>query len=172
MTNFNSPAFRLGVGIMLVNADKKVFVGRRIDQSHERENSIVSKAWQMPQGGIDSEENIETALWREMQEEIGCSKGEIIAESKEWYSYDLPLDLQTRLWGGRFQGQKQKWFLIKFLGDETDINLNTHYPEFSSWQWVDFTELVDVIVPFKRETYVKITEEFSWYFKESPSQPK
>ena len=116
------------------------------------------------------EENIEAALWREMQEEIGCSKGEIITESKEWYSYDLPADLQTRLWGGRFQGQKQKWFLIRFLGEETDINLNTHYPEFSSWQWVDHTELVDVIVPFKRETYVKIIEEFGWYFKERSGQ--
>eukprot|EP01037_Dinobryon_pediforme_P013640 gene13640-13755_t len=103
---------------MLVNADKKVFV-----------------VWQMPQGGIDSGEHLEEALWREMDEEIGCSKGEIIAESKEWYSYDLPLDLQIRLWGGRFQGQKQKWFLVKFLGDEKDINLNTHYPEFSSWKW-------------------------------------
>ncbi|MBY0463296.1 MAG: RNA pyrophosphohydrolase [Alphaproteobacteria bacterium] len=165
MTNLNSSVFRLGVGIMLVNADKKVFVGSRIDQTHEKENDMISKVWQMPQGGIDSEENIETALWREMQEEIGCSKGEIIAESREWYSYDLPADLQERLWGGRFRGQKQKWFLVKFLGDEKDINLNTHYPEFSSWQWVNCAELVNIIVPFKKEVYEKIIDEFGWYFK-------
>ncbi len=165
MTSSDSSAFRLGVGIMLVNADKKVFVGRRIDQTRQKENDIVSKVWQMPQGGIDSGEHLEEALWREMDEEIGCSKGEIIAESKEWYSYDLPLDLQIRLWGGRFQGQKQKWFLVKFLGDEKDINLNTHYPEFSSWKWVDCDELIDIIVPFKKELYKKIVGEFKWYFE-------
>lgn len=165
MTSSDSSAFRLGVGIMLVNADKKVFVGRRIDQTRQKENDIVSKVWQMPQGGIDSGEHLEEALWREMDEEIGCSKGEIIAESKEWYSYDLPLDLQIRIWGGRFQGQKQKWFLVKFLGDEKDINLNTHYPEFSSWKWVDCDELIDIIVPFKKELYKKIVGEFKWYFE-------
>lgn len=165
MNDSNSTLFRLGVGIMLVNADKKVFVGRRIDLSRGGDENCISKPWQMPQGGIDSEESIRTALWREMQEEIGCSKGEIIAESKEWYSYNLPSGLQERLWGGRFQGQKQKWFLIKFLGDETDINLNTHHPEFSSWQWVNYTELVDIIVPFKKELYINLLEEFGWYFK-------
>ncbi|NBT86043.1 MAG: RNA pyrophosphohydrolase [Alphaproteobacteria bacterium] len=165
MTSSDSSAFRLGVGIMLVNADKKVFVGRRIDQTRQKENDIVSKVWQMPQGGIDSGEHLKEALWREMDEEIGCSKGEIIAESKEWYSYDLPLDLQIRLWGGRFQGQKQKWFLVKFLGEEKDINLNTHYPEFSSWKWVDCDELIDIIVPFKKELYKKIVGEFKWYFE-------
>lgn len=165
MTSSDSSAFRLGVGIMLVNAGKKVFVGRRIDQTRQKENDIVSKVWQMPQGGIDSGEHLEEALWREMDEEIGCSKGEIIAESKEWYSYDLPLDLQIRLWGGRFQGQKQKWFLVKFLGEEKDINLNTHYPEFSSWKWVDCDELIDIIVPFKKELYEKIVGEFKWYFE-------
>ena len=165
MTSSDSSVFRLGVGIMLVNADKKVFVGRRIDQTRQKENDIVSKVWQMPQGGIDSGEHLEEALWREMDEEIGCSKGEIIAESKEWYSYDLPLDLQIRLWGGRFQGQKQKWFLVKFLGEEKDINLNTHYPEFSSWKWVDCDELIDIIVPFKKELYKKIVGEFKWYFE-------
>jgi putative (di)nucleoside polyphosphate hydrolase len=165
MTRSDSLAFRLGVGIMLVNADKKVFVGRRIDQTRQKENDIISKVWQMPQGGIDSGEHLEEALWREMDEEIGCSKGEIIAESKEWYSYDLPLDLQIRLWGGRFQGQKQKWFLVKFLGEEKDINLNTHYPEFSSWKWVDCDELVNIIVPFKKELYEKIIGEFNWYFE-------
>jgi len=165
MTSSDSSVFRLGVGIMLVNADKKVFVGRRIDQTRQKENDIVSKVWQMPQGGIDSGEHLKEALWREMDEEIGCSKGEIIAESKEWYSYDLPLDLQIRLWGGRFQGQKQKWFLVKFLGEEKDINLNTHYPEFSSWKWVDCDELIDIIVPFKKELYKKIVGEFKWYFE-------
>ena len=165
MTSSDSSAFRLGVGIMLVNADKKVFVGRRIDQTRQKENDIVSKVWQMPQGGIDSGEHLKEALWREMDEEIGCSKGEIIAESKEWYSYDLSLDLQIRLWGGRFQGQKQKWFLVKFLGEEKDINLNTHYPEFSSWKWVDCDELIDIIVPFKKELYKKIVGEFKWYFE-------
>ena len=165
MSQSNDLNFRLGVGIMLVNADKKVFVGKRIDQTAEEENDPHSKVWQMPQGGIDSEENIETSLWREMQEEIGCSKGKILAESKGWYTYNFPSDLQLKLWKGRFLGQKQKWFLIKFEGRDTDINLNSHYPEFSDWKWINHTDLVDIIVPFKKEIYVKILEEFGWYFK-------
>lgn len=168
MSNSNSSAFRLGIGIMLVNADKKVFVGKRIDQTIEEANDPNFKAWQMPQGGIDSEENVETSLWREMQEEIGCSKGEIIAESKGWYTYDFPSELQTKLWKGRYQGQKQKWFLVRFEGEDKDINLNTHYPEFSSWKWVNYTNLVDIIVPFKKEVYIQIIEEFGWYFKDYP----
>jgi len=155
--NDNSIAFRLGVGIMLVNADKKVFVGRRLDAPD-------SEAWQMPQGGIDHPETPEAALWREMKEEVGCNLGEIIAESQEWLTYDLPPDLRLTLWDGQFQGQKQKWFLVKFLGEDKDINIQTQVPEFTAWRWADFKELPDLIVPFKRDVYLKVVQEFNWYF--------
>ena len=155
--NNDSSAFRLGVGIMLVNADKKVFVGQRVDVPDP-------EVWQMPQGGIDHPEDPETALWREMKEEVGSNLGEIIAESQEWYVYDLPPDFRPTFWGGQFQGQKLKWFLVKFLGEDKDINIQTQIPEFTAWRWADFMELPDLIVPFKKDMYLKVAEEFSSYF--------
>jgi putative (di)nucleoside polyphosphate hydrolase len=155
---------RLGIGLMLVNKEKKVFVGKRTD-SPKRQGTFSSyEAWQMPQGGIDEDESPQIALFREMKEEIGCNKGEIIAESKEWYTYDLPADLQARLWRGRFRAQTQKWFLVRFLGEDRDINIDTIHPEFIDWKWVNFNELSDLIVPFKRDVYLSVMKEFDWYF--------
>ncbi len=154
---------RKGIGLMLVNKEKKVFVGQRADSS--KDSSSVYDAWQMPQGGIDNNELPQTALFREMKEEIGCDKGEIIAESIEWYTYELPAYLQSKLWKGRFKAQAQKWFLVKFLGEDRDININTNHPEFTDWKWVHFNQLSTLIVPFKRNVYLSVMKEFGWYFQ-------
>lgn len=144
--------YRAGVGIMLLNNNNQVFVGKRID--------TMSEAWQMPQGGIDEGENTQTAALREMWEEIGTDKATIITESKDWYNYDLPEHLIPKLWGGRFRGQQQKWFCLRFLGNDSDINIATEHPEFCQWQWVEMESLPDIIVPFKRELYQAIINEF------------
>lgn len=145
--------YRPCVGIMLVNNQGNVFVAKRID--------MISEAWQMPQGGIDEGEDALPAALREMQEEIGTDKAEVIAQSKEWLAYDLPADLVPKMWGGKYRGQKQKWFLLRFTGSDSDINIHTQHPEFSEWRWADMHTLPDIIVPFKRELYAKLVAEFS-----------
>ncbi len=157
----NELPYRLGVGIMLINAQRKVFAAKRID--------MTSEAWQMPQGGIDKGEKPEVAALRELLEETGTDKAEIIAESRGWYHYDLPAELVPIIWGGRYRGQKQKWFLMQFTGKDSDINIATiniatEIPEFSEWKWVEPRTLPDIIVPFKRMLYEKIVEEFKQYF--------
>jgi putative (di)nucleoside polyphosphate hydrolase len=137
---------------MLVNSDRKIFVGQRIDNDVE--------AWQMPQGGIDDGESPRVAALRELAEETGTDKAEIVAESSDWYYYDLPEELQNKIWGGRFIGQKQKWFLMRFMGNDSDINLATAHPEFSAWRWAEPHELPLLIVPFKRRLYEEILAEF------------
>ncbi|NRB10601.1 MAG: RNA pyrophosphohydrolase [Rickettsiaceae bacterium] len=144
--------FRPGVGMMIINNDKKIFLGKRIDSK--------SSGWQMPQGGIDLGETPSSAALREMEEEIGSNKGHIIAESNNWYSYRLPLVLIPRLWNGKYCGQKQKWFLIRFTGTDKDINLNTAHPEFNDWCWVEFDKLLDKIISFKYKLYKQVTNEF------------
>ncbi|MCD6035932.1 MAG: pyrophosphohydrolase [Rickettsiales bacterium] len=144
--------YRPGVGLMLLNRDNHVFVGKRLDTR--------SDAWQMPQGGIDEGEEASVAALREMHEEIGTDKASILAESQDWHYYDLPVYLIPKLWNGQYRGQKQKWFLLRFLGEDTDINIHTADPEFGEWQWVPMNELPDIIVPFKRDLYVKIVNEF------------
>lgn len=144
--------YRPCVGIMLLNAQNKVFAARRIDTRAE--------AWQMPQGGIDEGEDPRTAALREMREEIGTDKAEIIAESAGWLEYDLPQELVPKLWGGRYRGQKQKWFALRFLGQDSDIDINTETPEFLEWKWVEMQELPSLIVPFKRALYERLVEEF------------
>jgi putative (di)nucleoside polyphosphate hydrolase len=144
--------YRPCAGIMLLNHDNKVFVGRRIDQTME--------AWQMPQGGIDEGEEVKTAALRELEEEIGTSKVEIIARTPGWLRYDLPDELIGKVWEGKYRGQKQKWYLMRFLGEDTEINLDTHHPEFSAWKWVDIEEVPKMIVPFKRELYFAVLKEF------------
>ncbi len=136
-------AYRPGVGVMLVDGRGEVFVARRIDMDDE--------AWQMPQGGIDEGESPRQAALRELAEEIGTSEVRIIAESEDWLSYDFPDELVGRAWGGRYRGQRQKWFLARFLGRDEDIDLDTGQPEFSHWKWLPMTELPGVIVPFKRD---------------------
>lgn len=144
--------YRQGVGMMVLNTHKQVFVARRID--------FPSGAWQMPQGGIDPGEAPLEAALRELREEIGTSNVRMIAETKEWYHYDLPSHLIKRLWKGRYRGQQQKWFAMEFLGNETEINLNTAHPEFSEWQWISLSELPALAVSFKQKTYQQIMREF------------
>ncbi len=145
--------YRPGVGIVLLNGTNHVFVAQRADKHFE--------AWQMPQGGIDEGEDPKAALWRELMEEAGTDKAEILREHPEWLYYDLPFDLQKKLWGGKFSGQKQKWFLLRFTGTDADININLHQPaEFTAWKWADPKDMLDMIVPFKRDVYREILREF------------
>ncbi len=144
--------YRPSVGMMIIDKNSKIFVGKRI-------NTKIS-AWQMPQGGINLGETPSIAALREMSEELGCNKGHIIAESKYWYSYDVPKALIPKLWNGNFRGQKQKWFLIKFTGTNEDINISTSIPEFEEWRWARIDELLSIIIPFKRKLYKAILKEF------------
>lgn len=151
-TQYTSLPYRLGVGIMLVNKDNLIFVAKRIDTTAE--------AWQMPQGGIDEGENPKAAALRELKEETGISNAEIIAESKDWHCYNLPPDLVLKIWGGKYCGQKQKWYVIKFLGAESEINLDGPHPEFLAYQWVPIDQLPMLAVGFKRALYEALVKEF------------
>lgn len=144
--------YRPSVGMMILNNKLEVFVGRRIDSRTE--------AWQMPQGGIDQGEVPSESVLREMEEEIGTNKAEIIAETQQWYNYDLPFYLISKLWNGKYRGQRQKWFLLKFLGEDKDINIKSDHPEFIAWKWVKIEELPQIIVPFKKNLYISVMEEF------------
>jgi putative (di)nucleoside polyphosphate hydrolase len=149
----NKP-YRRGVGVMLLNTDRQVWVGRRIDRTDE--------AWQMPQGGIDAgEEPWDTAL-RELEEETGIPPHlvERIADCPERLRYELPQELQGKLWGGKWRGQEQDWFLCRFLGRESDVDIATSHPEFDAWKWVEPGELPDLIVPFKRDLYRRLIAQF------------
>ena len=144
--------YRPAVGIMLINRDRRVFAAQRID--------MPSNAWQMPQGGIDEGETPLEAARRELLEETGTDKAELVAEIREWLSYDLPVELVSVLWGGRFRGQTQKWFAFRFTGEDRDIDIETETPEFLAWRWVEMGALPELIVPFKRPLYRRIVEEF------------
>ena len=137
---------------MLFNTDGKVFVGKRIDQSVE--------GWQMPQGGIDKGETPKQAAKRELQEEVGTDKAQFMAEMEDWVTYDLPEHLIGVAFHGKYKGQRQKWFAMRFTGKDTDIDLTAHEPEFSDFQWVSLAELPGLIVPFKRETYKAVIAAF------------
>jgi putative (di)nucleoside polyphosphate hydrolase len=145
--------YRLGVGIMLLNSRGNIFVGQRTDVNEE--------AWQMPQGGIEEGETPREAALRELREELGTSKAEIIAETKTWFRYELPADLLEGSRHGQWRGQQQKWFLMLFRGQESDINVATEAPEFSQWQWVTTDRLIELIVPFKRQLYLRVLQEFA-----------
>ena len=149
--------YRPAVGIMLLNRWGEVFVARRIDM-------LTVPAWQMPQGGIDAGETPRQAAFRELKEEIGTGKAEFVAESRGWLQYDLPVELSGRRWGGRYRGQRQKWFLLRFTGCDSDINLTTAHPEFDAWQWVPPSRLPELIVLFKRQLYIDILAEFREYW--------
>lgn len=157
--NPDNIAYRKGVGFMILNNDRKVWVGQRRDTG----KLIGPNTWQMPQGGIDGTETPWQAALREMKEEIGTVNIRLITESRDWISYDFPEELHTTLWGGRYVGQTQKWFLVEFLGKDSEININTRHPEFIAWRWVDAGQLPALIVPFKRELYLKVLEEFKTY---------
>lgn len=145
--------YRPGVGIMLINEKRRVFVGRRNDMDGDH--------WQMPQGGIDEGEEPRVAALRELKEEVGTDKAKILAESRGWLAYDLPPALSRTAWKGRYRGQRQKWFAARFLGRDSDIDLATEHPEFEAWQWIEAADLPQLIVPFKRKLYVDVMEEFS-----------
>ncbi len=150
-----SDEYRLGVGIVVLNAENKVFVAQRIDNP--------GAAWQMPQGGLDAGEEPLDGVLRELEEETSISPKSvsIIAESDGWLAYDFPDDLRVKLWNGRFKGQKQKWYLARFTGSDSEVNLETDQPEFSDWQWIDFAQTVEMIVEFKRPLYELIYKEFA-----------
>ena len=149
--------YRKCVGMMILNTHKEILVGRRLDHP--------SGYWQMPQGGIDDNENPKEAVWREMLEEIGTNKAELIKISNQWINYDIPSEtLKTLPWGDKYIGQTQKWFAFLFLGEDNDINVGTDNPEFSEWKWTRMNSIVDSIVPFKRDVYSKILEEFKDIF--------
>ncbi len=145
--------YRRNVGVMLVNAEGKVFVGQRKDRDQA--------AWQMPQGGIDDGEKPKDAALRELWEETGVSPELVTIEAKteDWIAYDLPHDVVPNIWKGRYKGQEQKWFLFRFNGTDDQVNINTDHPEFSRWKWIDPSELVDAIVPFKRAVYEQVLAE-------------
>jgi putative (di)nucleoside polyphosphate hydrolase len=149
-----SGEYRPGVGIVLVNGDGMVFVGRRIDMPNDW------PAWQMPQGGIDAGETPMQAARRELYEETGTDKAEILAETREWLQYDLPEPIAGTAWRGRYRGQRQKWFLMRFDGKDIDIDLGRHEAEFDAWKWIAPVELPDLIVDFKRPVYLAVLEEF------------
>ena len=146
--------YRPGVGIVLLSRERKVFVGRRIGMPR---GWLV---WQMPQGGIDANETPAQAALRELYEEAGTDKAEIIAETKGWLSYDLPAPIARTAWGGRYRGQRQKWFLMRFVGEDIDIDLSRHEAEFDAWKWVAPKKLPELIVEFKRPIYVSLLDEF------------
>ena len=151
MKNLKDLPYRNGVGIMIFNDQKKIFVGKRIDNQ---------EAWQMPQGGVDKDEDFETAAKRELYEETGIQSIRIVQSSKQEFIYDLPNHLLGKIWKGKYKGQKQKWFLMKFLGPDSEINISQKHPEFNEWKWVDLDELPRLIVPFKKKLYESIIKEF------------
>ena len=135
--------------MMIINHQKKIFVGQRFDKD--------KSAWQMPQGGIDKGESEEVALKRELEEETGISKDfNIIKISEKKYTYDLPASLQKKLWKGKYKGQEQRWFLLRFIGEDKEIDIQTQKPEFKKWKWIQQEDLIDIIIPFKRKLYKNI----------------
>jgi putative (di)nucleoside polyphosphate hydrolase len=152
MSGGDEALYRPGVGIMLLNPECRIFVGRRID--------MPFSAWQMPQGGIDPGETPRQAAMRELKEEIGTDKAEIVGESRFWRKYELPPEIAGKMWGGRYRGQRQKWFVMRFTGSDADIGLATDHPEFDAWQWVMPERLPELIIPFKRRLYIDILAEF------------
>ena len=153
MKNHNELPLRLGVGIVLLNQKNEIFVGKRIDNP--------KNSWQMPQGGVDQNENFLQAAKRELVEETGVKSVRLIKELDGWFKYDLPEYLLGKLWEGKYKGQKQKWFVMKFLGKSNEINVKTKNPEFLDWKWINFSKLPEVAVHFKVDIYKKIKEELT-----------
>jgi putative (di)nucleoside polyphosphate hydrolase len=147
--------YRRCVGILVLNAKGRVFVGRRISQD-------LGEAWQMPQGGIDDGEDLQEAALRELEEETGITKVRVLAETDDWLTYDLPPEAVGIALKGKYRGQKQKWFAVRFLGDDAeDIDLNRHkHAEFDAFRWVDIEDLTGLIVPFKRDVYANVVKSF------------
>ncbi|MDG1181373.1 MAG: RNA pyrophosphohydrolase [Tateyamaria sp.] len=147
--------YRRNVGLMVLNDEGHVWVGQRKDRYKD--------AWQMPQGGVDKGEDARAAALRELEEETGITAElvDVVAETDDWLPYELPHDLIPQLWKGRYRGQEQKWFLLRFSGTDAHINIETKEPEFSAWKWMAPAELPDAIVPFKREVYARVLAAFA-----------
>ncbi len=149
----NDLPYRPCVGIALFNSKGEVWVGQRTD--------MTEPAWQMPQGGIDEGEDPEAAAFRELEEEIGTSNAEVLGKTKDWLAYDLPPDLVGKVWKGRYRGQKQKWFALRFLGDDSEIDPQAvDHPEFDVWRWAPLADLPDLAASFKRDIYAAVAHEF------------
>lgn len=146
------PGYRPCVGIFLLNTGGEVFVGLRAD--------VRSNAWQLPQGGIDPGEKPETAGLREMREEIGTDRAALLASSRVWRAYDLPPALARRMWSGRYRGQTQKWLAFRFEGSDADIRIDVEHAEFRAWRWQNPARLAGLVVPFKRDVYLSVVDEF------------
>ena len=149
MKNMTSLPMRIGVGIILLNKQNKIFIAKRIDNQK-------GNYWQMPQGGVDKNEKLLQAAKRELEEETSVKSVKLIKELDEWLNYDLPKNLLGKIWKGKYKGQKQKWFVMKFLGDENEINIKTKYPEFIEWKWVELDKITDFVVDFKLNVYNEI----------------
>ena len=149
--------YRPCVGVMLINAQGLIFAGQRIDSP--------TPAWQMPQGGIDDGEKPRAAALRELWEETGITADLVafVGKTHHWITYDLPPELLGKVWGGKYRGQRKKWFLFRFLGQDTDVQIATDHPEFSSWRWIGADQMVADIVPFKRAVYDKVVRSFRAY---------
>jgi len=151
MGNNKKLPLRIGVGIILLNNENNVFVGKRIDNP--------KNSWQMPQGGVDENENFLQAAKRELEEETSIKSVKLIKELDGWFKYDLPNYLLGKIWGGKYRGQKQKWFVMKFLGKNDEINVKTQNPEFFDWKWIEPSKLPEIAVHFKSDIYKKIKDE-------------
>jgi putative (di)nucleoside polyphosphate hydrolase len=162
MTRFEDLPYRPCVGVMVLNRDGQVFIGRR---SEGPEHIDETHVWQMPQGGIDAGEDPWPAALRELYEETSIRSVERLAEITDWLSYDIPRDIVGKAWGGKYRGQTQKWYALRFTGKDGEINISTpgggaHDPEFIAWKWEPMTNLPDLVVPFKRQTYERVVREF------------
>ena len=146
---------RTGVGIVVLNLKNKVFVGKRKDNPFDK--------WQMPQGGVDPNELLLTAMKRELEEETSIKNIEVLKEFDQWLEYELPENLIGKIWEGKYKGQKQKWFIVRFVGAENEININTDHPEFIEWKWIDMNSLPDLIVNFKKHVYKDVLVELKKY---------
>ena len=150
----NELPLRLGVGIIVLNKENKVFVGKRRDNPTNK--------WQMPQGGVDRGENLVNAMKRELKEETSIRSIEILKELEGWTEYELPDYLLGKIWRGKYRGQKQKWFIMKFIGKDNEINVKTKNPEFLTWKWIEISELPSIAVSFKVDLYKKLKEELNF----------
>jgi len=162
MTRFEDRPYRPCVGTMVLNHAGRVFVGRRFDGPEHVDGRYP---WQMPQGGLDPGEDPYRAALRELAEETNIVSVEVVAEAREWFVYDLPRAAAATAWGGRYRGQKQKWYALRFTGRDSEIDVlkpaGGHEPEFSEWRWVEMRELPDLIIPFKRRVYEQVVAEFA-----------
>ena len=153
LKKYNNLPLRLGVGIVLLNSENKIFVGKRID------NPVNS--WQMPQGGVDKNENLLNAAFRELREETGVKNVKLIKEIDTWLTYDLPKNLLGKLWNGKYRGQRQRWFVMRFIEKDEEVNVKTKNAEFKEWKWIAVDQLTNVAVDFKLQIYKKISEELN-----------